>query len=148
MIFEDFRFNDFGDSDLVSLFERNAQAHVALGKDPDTAYADDGRELDACFLGFRRRNDDSYVLYSYVYRDKEYGFLWETFFDETQRAASGGEPRVWYDGISEGHMFRVRISMKDPKHHVILDEPFTGMNDGQVIYLGEKVPPQKEETER
>lgn len=138
MTFESYRFNDFDNAGLAGLYEKNVFELVSLGKDPGVSYADDGREQDACFLGFRRRDDASYILYAYVHKDREYGFLWETFFDEAQRAASGGEPHVWYDDIREGHKFRVRVSMKDPKQHVILEEPFTGMNEGQVLYLGDK----------
>lgn len=144
MNFEDYRFNQLGDGDLTALLAGNTVVPVTLGKDPETSYADDGREVEAVYLGFRRCGDDSYLLYAYRHKDREFGFLWETFFDETERAKSGGEPHVWYDDVEPGHCFRVRFSMKDHRQHVALDEPFTGMNDGQVVFLGERGPDEKE----
>jgi hypothetical protein len=131
-------FERFGDSDIINLFNDPARlVQMNVGKDPDIDYADDGREISAHFLGFRRHDDASYVLYAFRFRDAEYGFLWETSFDETDRAKNGGEPHIWYDDIREGDTFRVRVRLKDPKQHVIMDLPFTGMNDSSVIFLGE-----------
>lgn len=138
MNFEEYRFYLFSDADLAGIFSGNAAVYVKLGKDPETAYAEDGREIEAACLGIRRHDADTYLLYAYRYKNREYGFLWETFFDEADRAKSGGEPHVWYDDVAEGAQFRVRISMKDPKQHVALDVPFTGMNDGQVLTLGDR----------
>jgi hypothetical protein len=133
-----FQFENYGDNDLACLLGGPARApQIGLGKDPAVDYADDGREITAHFLGFRRRQEASYVLYAYHYKDAEYGFLWETSFDEADRAKNGGEPHIWYDDIREGDTFRVRIRLKDPRQHVIMDLPFTGMNDSSVIFLGE-----------
>lgn len=133
----DYTTGQLGDREITAMLENpeTAPSRLNTGKDPMTEYADDGKEISAVCFGFRRHHDDTYLLYGYRFKDREYGFLWETYFDEAQRASGGGEPRVWYDDVREGDVFPVRIRLKDPRQHVVLEGPFTGINDSEVITL-------------
>ncbi|MBK6696168.1 MAG: hypothetical protein IPG50_28815 [Myxococcales bacterium] len=61
-----------------------------------------GRRAVARVVGyFSQWSDDTYLVYSFVVRGREYAFAMETYFDETH-ARGGGEPRVWYDEAGPG----------------------------------------------
>lgn len=81
-------------------------------------------ETEATFLRWLSRYDDSYMLYSYKAEDKEYFFLWESYWDEYHRARSPNGEKVWYDDFPEGSKFKIKYLKSDPRvHYVVGDIP-------------------------
>jgi hypothetical protein len=61
------------------------------------------------------RYDDWYLIYSFIAKDGEYGFGWETYWDETHRGYSG--EKAWYDILVTGAVFPVKYLSSDPSVH-------------------------------
>ena len=92
-------------------------------------------DVDACFLGTLSLYDSTYLLYGYKFKKKEYGFAWETYYDETHRAFDMDDDSSWYDFIEQGQYFKIRIDSSQPEIHFITERPFNAMNK-TVIQLG------------
>jgi hypothetical protein len=92
-------------------------------------------DVNACFLGTLSLEDSTYLLYGYKYNNKEYGFAWETYYDETHRALDMNSESTWYDFIEQGQYFNIRIDKAQPEIHHITERPFNAMNK-TVIQLG------------
>jgi hypothetical protein len=90
---------------------------------------------DAKYVGTVRRYDDTYMVYYYVYNGKKYIFAWVTPYDEIHRGYSPGTAPVWYDSITRGKKFTVRINSSNPGQHYITDKNFEEMNSW-VYFLG------------
>ena len=91
--------------------------------------------VQACFLGFINPRDTTYLLYAYKYRQKEYGFAWEAYYDDIHRSFDSEAEPPWFDFIAQGQCFKIKISREDPSTHFITERPFNQMN-GTVIQLG------------
>jgi hypothetical protein len=89
----------------------------------------------ACFLGFLSCQDSTYIMYAYQYCNIEYGFAWETFYDESHRNSTNINDPPWFDFIEQGQLFKIELNPKNPKEHIINERPFREMND-TVICLG------------
>jgi hypothetical protein len=55
------------------------------------------------------------LAYSFFVDDTEYGFLWETPYDEIHRAYN--KVKAWYDDCGSDTYFTIRYCSKDPKIH-------------------------------
>ena len=93
------------------------------------------QQTSACFLGFLSCQDETYLMYAYQYANVEYGFAWETFYDESHRDSSILDDPPWYDFIQQGQLFKIKLNPKNPEEHIIIERPFREMND-TVIRLG------------
>ena len=92
-------------------------------------------ESKACFLGFLARYNFSYLMYAYKYKGKEYGFAWETYYDESVNDSDLDSEPPWYAFITQGQMFTIKVNKHNPFAHYIIEKPFSNMN-GVVIRLG------------
>lgn len=90
---------------------------------------------EACFLGMLNLYESAYLLYAYKFRGKEYGFAWETYYDESHRVDDLDMESSWYDFTEPGQCFKIRIDKQDPAVHYIIERPFNAMNK-TVIELG------------
>lgn len=59
--------------------------------------------------------DHWFIAYSFFVDDTEYGFLWETPYDEIHRGYS--KVRTWYDDCGCDTYFTIAYCSKDPKLH-------------------------------
>ena len=92
-------------------------------------------ECKACFLGFLTRHGSSYLMYAYKYMGKEYGFAWETYFDDALNDDNLESELSWYNFIEQGQLFNIKVDIQDPFRHFIIEKPFSAMN-GMVVQLG------------
>ncbi len=92
-------------------------------------------ECTAYFLGYLSKYDSTFLKYAYIFKNVEYGFAWETFYDERHRAYSSENENVWYDNIKQGDSIEILINRSFPERHYITGSIFQKMNDN-VIFLG------------
>lgn len=92
-------------------------------------------DCKACFLGFLTRYESSYLMYAYKFKGKEYGFAWETYFEDMQNDNDLESELSWYNFIEQGQMFKIKVDSQNPFSHFITEKPFSAMN-GMVIQLG------------
>jgi hypothetical protein len=132
----DFSYFGFQSTDLETLLE--SAGHNAA-YNPFRNLRENAEKVDtpvqACFLGFISRQDSTYLLYAYKYRQREFGFAWEAFYDDTHRAFDDEEEPPWFDFVSQGQCFKIKIARNDPATHFITERPFNQMNS-TVIQLG------------
>jgi hypothetical protein len=93
------------------------------------------QEINACFLGFLNVQTSMYLMYAYIYDNKEYGFVWDTGNDEIFTPAANGSDIPWFLFIKQGQSFKLKIVKDNPYLHYITERPFTSMN-GPVLKLG------------
>jgi hypothetical protein len=93
------------------------------------------QEINACFLGFLNVQASTYLMYAYIYDNKEYGFVWDTGNDEILSPAANGSDIPWFLFIKQGQSFKLKIINANPYLHYITEKPFTFMN-GPVLKLG------------
>ena len=130
-----FRYFGFQTPDLAEIL-RKAKANECNPFHVLEKYTDRvNTAVNACFLGSLALYESTYLLYGYKYRKKEYGFAWETYYDETHRAADMDAESAWYDFVEQGQYFKIKVDKRDPEIHFIIDRPFNGMNK-TVIQLG------------
>jgi len=132
----DYSFFSFQNTDLADLLQKSREDEDCnpfrnLRKNSNVV----DKDVQGCFLGYLTLNDATYLMYAYKYRGKEYGFAWETYYDETHRAFDMEAESSWYDFIEQGQFFRIRIKRSEPEVHFISERPFNIMN-GTVIRLG------------
>jgi len=131
-----FSFFGFQSTDLDHLLASTSHEDA---NNPFRNLSDNAAQADtpaqACFLGFISRHDSTYLLYAYKYRQKEYGFAWEAYYDDTHRSFDSEVEPPWFDFVTQGQCFKIKIARKDPAAHFIIERPFNQMN-GTVIQLG------------
>ncbi len=93
------------------------------------------QEINACFLGLLKVHNSTYLMYAYIYDNKEYGFVWDTDNDELFAPATNGGDIPWFLFIKQGQSFKVKIIKANPYLHHITEKPFAFMN-GPVLKLG------------
>jgi hypothetical protein len=74
-------------------------------------------------------------MYAYQYNNLEYGFAWETFYDESHRDPSLLAEPPWFDFVYQGQMFKIKLNPKKPEEHYVIERPFREIKD-MVIRLG------------
>jgi hypothetical protein len=74
------------------------------------------------------------LAYSFFVGDTEYGFLWETPYDEIHRAYN--KVKVWYDDCGSDTYFTIAYYSKDPKLHYSTAKKCKDLVD--VIFIGER----------
>ncbi len=130
-----FRYFGFQNIDLAEIL-RKAKDNECDPFHVLEKYADQvNTVVNACFLGPLALYESTYLLYGYKFRRKEYGFAWETYYDETHRAQDMDSESAWYDFLEQGEYFRVKINKQNPVIHYIIERPFIAMNK-TVIELG------------
>lgn len=83
--------------------------------DPKIAEAKANKEALAKFHAMVSDCDHWFLAYSYFIGDTEYGFIWETPYDEIHRGFS--KVRTWYDDCGSDTYFTIGYCSKDPKLH-------------------------------
>jgi len=83
--------------------------------DPKAARAKADKNTLARFHAMVSDCDHWFLAYSFFVGDTEYGFLWETPYDEIHRAYN--KVKVWYDDCGSDTYFTIAYSSKDPKLH-------------------------------
>lgn len=73
------------------------------------------KETLARFHAFVSDCDHWFLAYSYFIGDTEYGFIWETPYDEIHRKYNN--VKVWYDDCGSDTYFTIAYNSKDPKVH-------------------------------
>jgi len=95
-----------------------SQAAKTDGKcviNPKEAKAKADKDTLARFHAMVSDCDHWYLAYSFFVGDTEYGFLWETPYDEIHRAYN--KVKAWYDNCGSDTYFTIRYCSKDPKRH-------------------------------
>jgi hypothetical protein len=92
-------------------------------------------EINACFLGFLEVHDSTYLMYAYIYDNKEYGFVWDTANEELLTPPKHNSDMAWFVFIKQGQSFKIKIIKSNPYLHYIIEKPFALMN-GPVLTLG------------
>ena len=93
------------------------------------------QEINACFLGFLKVHNATFLMYAYIYDNKEYGFVWDTGNYEIFTPVANGSDIPWFLFIKQGQSFKLKISRTNPYLHYITERPFASMN-GPVLKLG------------
>jgi hypothetical protein len=122
-----------------SLFTGNelsaaASLEHAQPVDSDRARNHADQEALARFHAMVSDCDHWFLAYSYFVGEAEYGFLWETPYDEIHRKYAGVE--AWYDAVGTGICFTVDHVAADPVCHYSTAPgvPITG----SVYFIGKK----------
>jgi hypothetical protein len=102
-----------------TLFSANELSNAAkkggMHIDPKTAKARSDKQTLARFHAFVSDCDHWFLAYSYFIGDTEYGFLWETPYDEIHRKANN--VKAWYDDCGSDTYFTIAYCSKDPRLH-------------------------------
>lgn len=122
-----------------TLFSANELSDAAKkgGKcviDPKTAKAKADKNALARFHAIVSDCDHWYLAYSYFIDDTEYGFIWETPYDEIHRRYNN--VKAWYDDCGSDTYFTIAYSSKDPKLHYPTVKKCKDL--GNVQFIGEK----------
>jgi hypothetical protein len=92
-------------------------------------------EIQACFLGFLAVQEAMYLIYAYIFNNKEYGFAWESEDEESPAHPNCIADPPWFEFIKPGQLFKIRINEENPYQHYITEKPFACMNS-PVLKLG------------
>ncbi len=130
-----FRYFGFQTTDLAELLRKAKDNECDPFHDLEKYKERVNTVVNACFLGSLALYESTYLLYGYKFRKKEFGFAWETYYDETHRALDMDSESAWYDFIIQGEYFRIKIEKEHPEVHYIMERPFHAMNK-TVIELG------------
>ena len=130
-----FRYFGFQTTDLAELLRKAKDGECDPFHDLETYKDRVDTPVNACFLGSLALYESTYLLYGYKFRKKEYGFAWETYYDETHRSADMESESAWYEFVEQGHCFKVKVLKREPEVHYVMERPFNAMNK-TVIELG------------
>jgi len=103
--------------------------------DPKTAKSKSDKEGLARFHAIVSDCDHWFLAYSYFIGDIEYGFIWETPYDEIHRGYN--KVKVWYDDCGSDTYFTIAYCSKDPKLHYPTVKKCKDLVNVQ--YIGKKV---------
>jgi hypothetical protein len=119
---------------FTSLNTKRSEQHIDLNSFQSSAE----KEAWAWNLRPQRYGEDTFIRYIYEYGRFKYGFAWTTPWDEAHRMCDPQgmqEEPEWYDDIYLGQRYKIRITPRRPKEHLIIDPVFAAMNSS-VFYLG------------
>jgi hypothetical protein len=103
--------------------------------DAKKAMAKSDKEGLARFHALVSDCDHWFLAYSYFIGDIEYGFIWETPYDEIHRGYN--KVKVWYDDCGSDTYFTIAYCSKDPKLHFPTVKKCKDLVNVQ--YIGKKV---------
>jgi len=124
----------FQDTDLEQLLKQashNPDHFINLRGNKDQVSG----EIRACFLGFLTVQDSMYLIYAYIFNNKEYGFAWESDYEEVFTHSNSIADPPWFEFIKPGQSFKIRVNDDNPYLHFITEKPFAFMNS-PVLKLG------------
>jgi hypothetical protein len=116
------KFYTFGVEENISLYVQDPQVKRVTNTEEEKDKVTE--KTRAIYVKSVRDGDATFVIYSYVVGNKEYGFAWETLYDETHRAYSGDTHKqpYWYDKLQPGADFLVTYSKTEPWRHYVGDK--------------------------
>jgi len=124
----------FQNTDLEQLLQNESHSSaevINLGKFRDAV----DQEVSACYLGKLKSNNSTYLIYAYIFNNKEYGFAWDTDQEEIICHSNHLSDPPWFEFIKQGQLFRIKVNNNNPYLHYITEKPFAFMNS-TVLKLG------------